>query len=856
MAMTYPVPLEAVIRNISYSEDGNVSAHYLLTGINTSMSIPEKVTAAQVAHDALYKELSKFGLDFSLYGFKARTSPQELIQKMSEGVPDLDPDRYPDFYREVSTFAKQLTSGLRREFQRIYWLEVHMPRDEGTMATVLEALSETDEITEDDMEDVGSLEDRIFKSLPSAFQPYRINTDFFKWVYDRARYRGIDVPVLPPRGAKPTKTFNTEGFPSIHIRKNADGTALLNGFAELYSNGNAKIAKKSFLSNFRAAQFGTAMSVANLTSRSEDLPSGLTSYQSFVTITGAPRRLELNVARFTSVVDRITRVDADFVQHVSFNPEARSKDHYRKLRRKINSENESLSQDDIDAEEYQTKAGEVELYRQDVMAGGTAAPMRVVTQFCFAHQNLETLEKETQSIINLFEDNDFELERVPGAQYDGYLSFMPGTLVSDVCDSLKLDTTSYRLSASMPIRSSRVGDPKGVPIAVNKENELGQIVFLDILNATDKGNASIAVTGAQGSGKTHFMKLVMGFLSDVRKTIHILDPSPHGEYEVYARTLDDVSVVNVLGGNVSIDPLKIYDPERARSEFLEVMLPLLEINPRSRAATLLSNMLETGYRDTYGISSTRDLLNQMKIVSGENKDLVPAYNALNFFAQQDYSRALIDPLDSAGRVIDLPALNTDKRVVVFRTAGLVVNKSPNLEDITPRQRMSQALFLSIALYTAHRFQEINDVCVLVGDEMHTLKGNERVMDMLIKTPDRMGRKDKNWILAGSQLAEDMDENFALIRKRLVLKQEKNDNARAALDWIDLDGSDPRLVDRLIADTSPLDPVTDGVTPGREGEGWFNDGRNNIARVKVFNHLLPDRATASDTTSSRMQRAED
>lgn len=853
MAMTYPEPLALIDRNMVHTESGVVSAHYLLEGINVSTSNQSQVENAQLAHAALFKALGAYGLDFSIFGFKTRTDPEELLRKMSTGVPGLSQAAYPEFFKELSTFAAQLETGLRREFKRVYWLQVFMPRDETTMTKLFSSVTEADDLTEDDIADMGSLEDRVFKSLPRAFQPKRLNADHFRWVYDRARMRGIEIPTFPmTAGKKAERSFSLDNFPDIYIRKNADGTALVDGFVELFGNGNAKVAKKSFMSNFRSAQFGTALSVSNIGSRRGDIPNGATSYQSIVTIAEAPRQPEINVSRFTSIVDMITNVDADFVQHVSFNPEARTKDHFRSLRSRIESENAAVSKDDMDTEEYQTKGSEIEDFRHDVMQGG-AIPMRVTTMFCFAHQNLESLEKNVLDIINLFDDNDFSAERVTGAQYDGWTQFFPGVPISRVTEAMKLDTTAYRFSAAMPARTSLVGDPTGIPFAINKENELGQIIFLDILNATDKGNASIAVTGAQGSGKTHGMKLIMGYLSDLNKTVHVLDPSPHGEYEVFARELGDVSVVNVVEGNVSIDPLKVYDPEQARTEFIEIMFPLLQVNPQSRAATIISNMLEPRYRAAHNIDSTRDLLNVMRQVSGEVKDLKDAYNALNFFAQQDYSRAIIDPLDNTGRIIDLPALDPKHNIVVFRTAGLTVSKSKD-EDPTPKQRMSQALFLAIAIYTAHRFNKINDVCVLVGDEMHTLKGNERVMDMLIKTPDRMGRKDKNWILAGSQLAEDMDENFALIRKRVVLKQEKIDNAKSALEWIDLDGDNPVLVERLINQTSPLDPATDRTQVGREGEGWFNDGRGHTARVKIFNHLLPDRERASDTTSSRMTRA--
>lgn len=862
MGVQYPEPLAAIDRNMIHTERGNVSANYLLEGINFSSNIPEQVAAAQRAHEALYKELSAFGLDFSLYGLKARTSSDELLRKMSAGVEHLasDPNLAP-FLQDLNAFATQLETGARKEFHRVYWLSVHLPHDETAMSKMFDSIAEREDLTEEDLSDFGSLEDRIFKSIPTGFAPRRLNSDHVAWAYDRARLRGLEVPVFPEVHPKPTRAINLQNFPTTYFTKNADGTALMDGFAELFSAGNAKLARRAFLSNFFTANYALTMSVANFGGRRASTPNGAISYQTFATVTSAPRIPEVNVARFTSIVDQFLNVDADFVQHVSFNPAARGKKYFRSLRTKVSSENEALSTDDLDVEEYQEKGGEIEQFRRDVQASG-GVPMRVSTTFCFAHANLEVLEKSVHDLVNLFEDNDFVLERVPAAQFDAYCQMLPGIPPSEVTQSTKLDTTAYRLSAAASIRQNVVGDATGVPIAINKENALGQVVYLNVLTATDSGNASIAVTGAQGSGKTHFMKLVFSYLHDLGKYVHVLDPSPHGEYEVFARSLDeDVTVVDLAEGRYSVDPLKLYDdPEIAKMEFLDVMLPLLDVNPKSKAASILSNMLDAGYRSAHGINSTRDLLERMERVAGEDKELRGAYNSLNFYSQQQLSRSLIDPLDASGRVVDLPVLNTTKRIVVFRTGGLKVHKVEQGSDITPRERISQAIFTSVAVYTARRFNEINDVCVLIGDEMHVLKGNARVMDLLVKTPDRMGRKEKNWILAGSQLAEDMDENFALIKKRLVLKQEKNSNARSSLDWIDLldgdEASESYLVQRLVTDTSPIDPASGRTISGREGEGWFADGHGNVARVRVLNHLLADRERASDTTSSTLIRAED
>ena len=90
-------------------------------------------------------------------------------------------------------------------------------------------------------------------------------------------------------------------------------------------------------------------------------------------------------------------------------------------------------------------------------------------------------------------------------------------------------STAYWFSGAMPVRRSFAGDSVGMPIAVNKENANGQIILLDLLNATDKGNASIALTGAQGGGKSHLMKLILLFVTALNRYATVIDHSKHGE---------------------------------------------------------------------------------------------------------------------------------------------------------------------------------------------------------------------------------------------------------------------------------------------------------------------------------------
>ena len=638
----------------------------------------------------------------------------------------------------------------------------------------------------------------------------------------------------------------------MFVEKNASGNNLLDGFVELYANGDEERATKGFSQAFKATKQSLAIGVTDPSQQTARQPNGPTSFQTFLTLQSAPTTPEINFTRYTSIVDQISVLDADFAIHFEFNPEAATKKNFRKLRTRLQTEATTVSRDDIDIEEYQGTANELESFRAQILAEGAPIPLRVTTQFVFAHQNYADLERHTREIIGMFENFNYTLERVPAGQWASYTQFVPGTTTHEIIDHYKLDTTAELFSASVPMRRSFLGDATGVPVAVNKENVLGQIVFANILTGTDRGNASMAVTGAQGSGKSHYMKLIISYLHALRKNIHVIDPSIHGEYERFAASLGDVTVVDVMGGNFSLDPLKLYTPEKAVTEFINIYLPMMQLDSSSPAASVVTSILDSKYREARNIKSTRDLMNHLSTIKDtENAEVKQQlnliYNQLRFFTSLPESRILIDPVDGAGRIINIPPLNPKTKTVVFRTSNMKLNRDKT-QTPTESERLAQAMMTSVAVYTAHRFNGIADTCVLVGDEMHTITGNDRVMDLLVRTPDRMGRKDRNWVLAGSQAADDFDDNYDQIRKRMVLKQEKRKNAVSALDWADLP-SDNEMVNRLMHDTSPVNPATGKTVSGREGEGWYNDG-DSAARIKVLNHLLPSYRDAADTTSTR------
>jgi energy-coupling factor transporter ATP-binding protein EcfA2 len=663
--------------------------------------------------------------------------------------------------------------------------------------------------------------------------------------------------------------FNVRSFPAYHFDIAVEQNALYETYLEdladkLNEKGTSAISafkktrlRESFFGKFRSIHKSKVMGISAVETGNADFPDGYTSFQSMMGIAAPPSHASTAVNSFTYLVDQAIGVDADFALRIQPAPDAVSKNTASEVLGDLKSEDAANSKNELDADEYADAIENVFNLRDAVRAESNPTGMKVTALFAFGHPDLNELKRRSAALTKTFATNGFTTYQAPGGQFDMWQQMMPGVRRSRLTDDLSMVTTSYLFSGCMPVRRTVAGDTQGLPIAINAENALGQLVLWDILNSTDKGNASQVVCGAQGSGKSHLIKMMLGYMIDLKRYVYLIDQHKHGEYEVYASTLTDTEVFNVTGRTGSLDPFKVYeDHELAEKVFMDLWIPLLGLDPDRDSAmiTILSRMVKLEYRKPRGLTSTRKLIDY--IVSRGTEQASPELAAkFEIWGELSYCSALIDPVEY-GQVIDLPAFNSSKRCVVFRTHELSVYRGNNIAEASPSERYAAVVYNAIARLAAHRFSQIKGACAFIGDELHFLDGNDRVLDTLIRTPDRTGRKDGNFVIGGSQLAGDFGSQYDMIKRKFALRQETEPNAVEALEWVGAPATN-FLTDRMLNDTSPPDPDDNNrPTKGREGEGWYNDGNGNLIRVKIPDHMREDRKRMSDTTSSRMIRAED
>lgn len=848
--------------NLMFMNDGTICANYWLQGINVNSYNAATIASCQDTNELLFSQLSRIeqASEFLIRGTRVQTPPSEIMNRCVRNIPDFDnPERYRGYRGDMNAFYNRINTGEFAEYRRENWLSIHMPFKQSWTETLLTTFAVIDPHRNIDTGKIREIEDHYFRSLPSQFLPQRTNPDHVRWMHDRIRRSGMQYPLLPSNTALRLALDGPETFANVLINKNADTDALMDEFVDRIKEEMPELTKwqrrwaiRRFRENFRTMRHAAMLSVHNVEDRIEGFPDGYTSYQSNIAIARYPDVEQFGLNAFTNIVDQPIEVDADYALRFDFSQQLISKTGIRKSLKELGAEAKANTEDVLDAEEYQDHAGEMLNFRRYVRQESDPRGMRVAALFSFSHQRREFLQEKISELRAHFTSNDFTPSLIVGGQDQVWRAMMPGSSCPKSVDQYKQVTTARLFSGFMPLRRSFVGDPVGVPIAINRENDLGQIVHYDIIGATDKGNGSAAVVGAKGSGKSSLEKKVLGYFDDLELHAHVNDQSKHGEYVVFARTLTDPEIVDVVNGWLSMDILKIFadDPDTAMRVFMETWGPLLRATRGTEERALLLRLLDPIVRSNLKIKDTRDLVNH--IIHHEAGEA--ARNLAREFvgwSREPYSRVFIDPDNQEKR----PAFSTTKRIVVFRTHGLKVYRGSDFEnEASDAERFAALAFTVIAEYTAWRFNKIRETCAFLGDEMHFMTGSN-VLELLVENVDRTGRALGNIVFVATQLSKDLSKHYDLINKKWVLKQETAKNSKADLTWADIPATE-RIITRHVTQTSPADPTRDNEPRlGREGEGWYNDGINT-ARIQTLPHLRPDRARHADTTSSKMIHADE
>lgn len=865
--MDYRTKIKKHEGHIAFMANGTVWANYICEGVPVDFYTPGSLESAQRQHTELFNHL--VGLNFAeifLGGFLTRVSVADRVRPVMEGIPVPEEYKgnpklaYPDLAPSLAAYHAALESGKYPRFRRLYWISVRLPVKTSMGERLASQLYDSDPFEELERTDqhnaLRRADKEIISRISEEFGLRKVQASDYDWLYDRIRLRGVQIPEVSwyleedrKNVGKTAISSSVAGFPTIMVGGNPDGEALVSEFANRYGAGDPPGARKALKDYYRSLGAGSFVEVRNPDERTAELPDGPISYQAVLAVARYPSTPDRASRGFTALVDQALGLDGDFVHRIRPSGVKTDRD-LAETERQISAEANANTDTYLDADHYGDMRSETREYAAVLRSDAASARLEVSTFFILGAPRLDALTSLIPTVKSRLTGAGYRLHTPVGLAEELWDMTWPLSSPTGLTAELEGTTTAALLGQYAPMRFHRVGDAKGIPLGQNLDNALGSDVYLDLMHATEEGNGSIALTGAQGRGKSHTMKTIVGWLADLTKTAVILDAQ--GEWMTYAKTLPSHQQVDLVNPTVSVDPLKVLPFNLACEVLSSLFLPLLGVSPDTEAGAILASRFDPEWVKSRGCTTTRELLEAITSKAARHEQIADALASLRRLLNNRIADAFIDP-EINGRVHPLPAAKFDAKVIVFYTRGLALPQSGVSHDqMTLQERFGLMANTAVAMFTKYIFDVRAETAAFVLDEAHFLDGLD-VLTPLIKRPDREGRKYGTFVLVGSQTGEELSTpEYKLIAKRFCMGQDNPANAIEALEWASFIAS-PGLVDDLVSNTSPLRRNRNNrPVEGRAGECFANLGSGK-GKLRVFDIMRTDRRRIADTTASKFTR---
>ena len=419
-----------------------------------------------------------------------------------------------------------------------------------------------------------------------------------------------------------------------------------------------------------------------------------------------------------------------------------------------------------------------------------------------------------------------------GDQLDARRVWLPQKETPTVLRDYRQVVLSDGLAGLGPLLQSRVGDPQGALLGVHDERGWLEPVLFDPTlgpRARTVGgqprSPSIGVLGKLGSGKSVFLKRVLWTTLAMGGQCVVVDRSGHdvAEYVSFGRAVDEatdltVEVIDVTGGEVSLDPLRTISDRRAAAETAVRLLTYVAgIDARSTVSTQLGRAAARCHG-----APMLSLIDEAAAADNTTPDVVWAKlrNLVEHMAKDTVAAALFDP---DRRPVDLSA-----DLVVLHAPGLTLADSADtLADIAAAAVVLGTLLVGhAATFASPRFAG------LLLDEAWSLVKDPRAQAAVVDAL-RDGRKHNTGVWIGSQSATDFDapELREMLGQLAVFGMGTIEAATAAAE---LAGADPDIA-------APL------LTSLPTGTMLWQDVFGRLGVVDVLLPADPRAAAAIDTT---------
>lgn len=835
------IPMTSAAHNLRWTSEGTVWADFLITGIPYGLRPVRDKLGVRALHTALIRALPGESL---WLGVTATLDPAEVVAAMLDGV---DLDQAPEWAVECDATLDSLdVLGVGR---RIYWLSVPLrpgrPTDaltvpaQAAMNTVQQLLGlPTRPPGEADITRRLTQVQRLLESIPSPFKAVPATVAQMVWLHQHQLRRGMYTDDDMPFASASAGVVTASGFTAPLLDEGAQSD--LTGLAQVR----------------RFNPFDRRY----LKVQPADAPDVPASYQSLLVLAATPPGGTLFPGE--EILGRIDRsgLDVDWAIRMTVRTsDAVIAANQRALRQiadqidqrdhEITTAVDSLTQTARDLTEY------ARLLDQDKLEVEAQATVIL----CVASPDATHTKAQALALRRWYEDSNYKVAIPVGGQEDLWWQMMPGVRTSMLARQYAQLSTSCNVASMVPFVDVSLGDRKGSLVALNISNgpfladdvPCGPTegILHDIDGATDRDvSGSIAIAGELGSGKSVLMKKLCGDVVDRNGRVIAIDRTDMGEWEVWARSVAHVEVVDILQPRWSLDPLRMFGPDVGSRMAQSFLTPLLDVPPTSDLGVVLADVLDPQNLTRHGLLGLGDVLAHLQ-TDGDGEDALRLAAKIRVFARRDLGRVVFDP--------SLPTLPLDVQAVVIRTHTLQLPNPVELENEHLFRAMSIEKMFGRAAYAliagiarAVCFADRDQLAVLAVDEFHGLAiSPEATQEAALFIRD--GRKHRAALIAGSHdpLADfGSDTLRGLIPTRFQMRQRDQTLARKGLQWLGFTSDNEEMLSLI---TSGLSPVSaDGVLQHRRGEAVMQDSSGNVGIARILLPVRADRARAVLTGGSR------
>ena len=673
---------DQLAENLWFAANGSVYAGYLLTGLPYHLQSLRQRTAAADLHALLARELPA---DSWLYGLAVPQDQRQLLRAMVQGHRDRQA-----WVSSCAHLAPELAS--RAPATRVFWLMVpvdagragHSPV--GQTTRLKDWIAGRDKDSEASLHAYAELGADIASALPEEFAAAPVNAEMSAWFWRHNVTLGVHSQPLP---------LNRQ---PARAERRIDGCTLP---ISTFDEGDQTHRPT------RPGIFNALPSQRKLVRIHSADPYVPDSYHAVLPVVDAPEGgIVFPGSEFLSALDDLdTGADFDFAINLTAQP--RELEFARNDRARGNVYDQYDHRGDVRNGYTELRCTERKLAEYNRLLSNNIDERPLSAAF-FIHVGAADARTLDHSVKRLREEltqsGQIVIRQYRGAQTRLWSVFNPGTPQHrSGTDQFSHPTTASKWSRFVPLISTQLGNASGMLLGVNESNANRSAVLLDLPGTARRNrNPCLVCAGAPGYGKSYAAKRIVRAEIHRGAQVFIVDPDDYGEWSKALADIPNAAVIDMAGHNFGCDPLRIFPARLAGSYWLDYMIPMLGLDPRSAAVAHLRTLLTPESRDRLGITSTASLIAYLASMNDgqdthENgsatfaDDLRTVLAALQSWATYDFTQAIFDD------TLPVPDL-TRLDVTIWQTGSLDL---PDAEEMTTphlyanlsdRQRASVAIY--------------------------------------------------------------------------------------------------------------------------------------------------------------------